>query len=252
MNTVSRHVSWFKAVQIMHRLLVRQLLTKGRLVALLAVGFAYLAFATLVVRSNASTSTDQELLRVAVELMANLGFTLVVPIVSLVFASAAFGDLNEDSTLVYIWLRPMDRMPVVLGAWFAAVTVSLPLSLLPLLLSTLFSYVDGSLVTSTLLAVLIVNLAYCAVFLFLGLLTKNAVVWGIGYILIWEGFVSQISELGGRIAIRGYARSTMQVITDVNLVNGQPSLVISILVPASMVLVALVLSTLRLRSLNVD
>ena len=65
-------------------------------------------------------------------MISDLGFTTLVPIVALVFASAALGDMREDGTLVYLWLRPMDRWPVVVGAWLASITVSLPLTLVPL------------------------------------------------------------------------------------------------------------------------
>ena len=71
--------------------------------------------------------------------MANLGFTLLVPIVALVFAAAAFGDAREDGTLVYLWLRPMDRWPVVVGAWLAAITVSLPITVVPLAISAVLA-----------------------------------------------------------------------------------------------------------------
>ena len=32
-------------------------------------------------------------------------------------ALAALGDMREDGTLVYLWLRPMDRWAIVVGAW---------------------------------------------------------------------------------------------------------------------------------------
>ena len=44
----------------------------------------------------------------------------VLPVVALVFAGAAIGDLRDDKTLVYLWLRPMDRWPIVVGAALAA------------------------------------------------------------------------------------------------------------------------------------
>ncbi len=52
--------------------------------------------------------------------MASVGFGLVLPVVALVFGGAALGELREDKTLVYLWLRPMDRWPIVVGAAGAA------------------------------------------------------------------------------------------------------------------------------------
>ena len=175
----------------------------------------------------------------------------MVPIVALVFAAAAFGDLKEDGTLVYLWLRPMDRWSVVVGGWLASVTVSLPVTLVPLTVAAFIADVGSELVWATVLACVVGNLAYSAVFMLLGLFTKNSVVWGIAYILIWEGLVAGISGVGEKLAIRGYTRSIIAEQTGVDLYLGDLSMGVAVVVPSLVVIAAIVLSTLRLRSLDV-
>ena len=98
----------------------------GRIAALLGVGVIVSLVVALVSRAGGEDESARRGSRDSEsKLMSNLGFTIVVPIVALVFASAAFGDLKEDGTLVYLWLRPMDRWPMVVGGWLASVTVSL-------------------------------------------------------------------------------------------------------------------------------
>lgn len=250
---MTRYVPALRAIGMTQRLFVRQLLVTGRVVALFAVG-VIVSVVVVVVSRNLRDGRDgdiEEVVRFGVESMANLGFTVVVPIVALVFAVAAFGDLKDDGTLVYLWLRPMDRWPTVVGAALAAVTVSLPVTLIPLTITALLADVGYGLVWATVLACLIGNLAYTAVFMLLGLLTKNAVAWGIGYILLWEGLVAGVSNVGERLAIRGYTRSIIAQQTGVDLALGNLSLGVAIVVPALVVVVALVLSTVRLRSLDV-
>ena len=248
---MSRYVSSLRAIVITHRLLVRQLLTKGRVAALFSVGVVISLVVALVSRTVGDDESAQVALELGVELMSNLGFTIVVPIVALVFAAAAFGDLKEDGTLVYLWLRPMDRWPMVVGAWLGSVTVSLPLTLVPLTAAAFIADVGSELVLATVLACVVGNLAYSAVFMLLGLLTKNSVVWGIGYILIWEGLVAGISGVGEKLAIRGYTRSIIAEQTGVDLYLGDLSMGVAVVVPALVVIAAVVLSTLRLRSLDV-
>lgn len=251
MNRANVFVPDARCIAIVHRLLLRSLVTKGRVVALLVVGILVGVVVAAVARANAADLSAIAFLELGVDLMTTLGLILVVPIVSLVFASAAFGDLREDATLVYLWLRPMNRWPIVVGAWLAVVTVSLPLILFPLTSAALIANVDVSLVSSTVLACVVGNLAYSAVFVLLGLLTKNAVSWGVGYVLIWEGLIAELGSFGERLAIRGYTRSIFSGITDVNLSTGNYSLLVAILVPAIVVVVALWLSSRRLSSLDV-
>ena len=248
---MSRYVSGLRAIVITHRLVFRQLLTKGRVAALFSVGVVISLVVALVSRTVGDDESAQVALELGVELMSNLGFTIVVPIVALVFAAAAFGDLKEDGTLVYLWLRPMDRWPMVVGAWLGSVTVSLPLTLVPLTAAAFIADVGSELVWATVLACVVGNLAYSAVFMLLGLLTKNSVVWGIGYILIWEGLVAGISGVGEKLAIRGYTRSIIAEQTGVDLYLGDLSMGVAVVVPALVVIAAVVLSTLRLRSLDV-
>ena len=245
------YVSGLRAIVITHRLLVRQLLTKGRIAALLGVGIIVSLVVALVSRTVRDDESAQVTLKLGVELMSKLGFTIVVPIVALVFAAAAFGDLKEDGTLVYLWLRPMDRWPMVVGAWLGSVTVSLPLTLVPLTAAAFIADVGSDLVWATVLACVVGNLAYSAVFMLLGLFTKNSVVWGIAYILIWEGLVAGISGVGEKLAIRGYTRSIIAEQTGVDLYLGDLSMGVAVVVPALVVIAAIVLSTLRLRSLDV-
>ena len=128
----------------MYRLVLRQLVTRGRLVALLLVGAVVAAVAAAV---GASDEIDDPL-EAAVRVIADLGFTTLVPIVALVFATAALGDPRDDGTLVYLWLRPMDRWPVVIGAWLAALTVSLPLTIVPLGVAAVLVDGGGTLVSA--------------------------------------------------------------------------------------------------------
>ena len=236
-----------RALVLAYRLLLRQLVTRGRLVALLAVGVAVTGVAWAV---GASDEIDEPL-EAAVQVISNLGFAVLVPVVALVFASASLGDAREDGTLVYLWLRPMDRWPVVVGAWLAAITVSLPLTVVPLGAAALLSGGGAELLGATTLAALVGVIAYSALFVLLGLLVKNSIVWGLGYVLVWEGIVAAFGSFAAKLAIRGYTRSILTAITDIDLDLGDLPLAAGIVVPLLAAVVALVLGAVRLRDMDV-
>lgn len=240
-------VSPARAVSLTYRLLLRQLVTRGRLLALLAVGIAVAGVAWAV---GASDEIDDPL-EAAVQVISNLGFAALVPIVALVFASASLGDAREDGTLVYLWLRPIDRWPVVVGAWLAAITVSLPLTVVPLGAAALLSGGGAELLGATTLAAVVGVVAYSALFVLLGLVVKNSIVWGLGYVLVWEGIVAAFGSFAAKLAIRGYTRSILTSITDVDLDLGDLPLAAGIVVPLLAAAVALALAARRLRDMDV-
>lgn len=242
-----RSVSPAAAIGLTYRLLLRQLVSRGRVLALLAVGLAVAAVAWAV--GSSSDVTDP--LEASVGVIAGLGFTVVVPVVSLVFATAALGDAREDGTLVYLWLRPIDRWPVVVGAWLAALTVSLPLTLGPLALAAVLSGEAGTIFGATMVASIVGVVAYSAVFLLVGLLVKNPIVWGLGYVLIWEGVISAFGSSAAQLAISGYTRSIVTAMTDVDVDLGDQSLAAGVIVPILVAVVALFVAARRLDGMDV-
>lgn len=235
------------AIGLSYRVLLRQLVTRGRLLALLAVGVVVAGVAWAV---GASDEIDDPL-EAAVQVISNLGFAVLVPVVALVFASASLGDAREDGTLVYLWLRPIDRWPVVIGAWLAAITVSLPLTVIPLGVAALLSGGGAELLGATTLASVVGVIAYSALFVLLGLLVKNSIVWGLGYVLVWEGIVAAFGSFAAKLAIRGYTRSILTSITDIDLDLGDLPLAAGIVVPLLAAAVALALASRRLRDMDV-
>lgn len=244
---MSRVVAPGRAMGLSYGIVLRQLITRGRIASLVLVG----AVVTAVAFAVGAADDRRDPVETGVRLISDLGFTTLVPIVALVFASAALGDMREDGTLVYLWLRPMDRWPIVVGAWLAAVTVSLPLTLLPLLASSIAVDGGSSLVGATAVAGTVGVLAYTAVFVLVGLLLKNAIVWGLGYVLIWEGIVAAFGSFAAKLAIRGYTRSILTSVTEVDLDLGDLSLGAGIVVPLMASVVALGLASYRLRVMDI-
>lgn len=240
-------VSPFEAFRLAYGLVLRQLVTRGRVAALLLVGVVVAVVAGAV--GAADDLSDP--LEAGVRVIADLGFTALVPIVALVFASASLGDARDDGTLVYLWLRPMDRWPVVVGAWCASVTVSLPMTIVPLGVSAVLVDRNGPLLGATVLACAVGVLAYSALFVMAGLLLKNAIVWGLAYILVWEGIVAAFGSFAAKLAIRGYTRSIITSRTGVNLDLGDLSTTVGVIVPLVAAVVALALASARLRTMDV-
>ena len=242
----TRHVAPFHGVGLVYRVVMHQLFSKGRLIALGALALiAPLA-------GFALGSSDSASLEDGVRLIASLGFAVVIPIVALVFGTASIGDLRDDKTLVYLWLRPLDRWPVVLGAALAALTIAAPMTVIPVVAAAMLTDVGGGLVSATAIAGVVGVIAYVAVFTMFGVLLKRATVWGLAYILIWEGFIAQGGAGVARFALRKYTRSILVDRTGVELRVADFSLATGVIVPLVVAVVAIAVASWRLSHLDVD
>ena len=179
---------------------LRVLANRSRILAMGGLGLLGLVVAFAIGRY---TTTTQD----AADFVALFGLAVLVPVTALVIASAGFGDTVDDLTLVYLWLRPVARWQVVVATLLASLTITAPLTILPVALAPVVMGASSSLVLPAFSAAAVGLLAYATLFTALGLVTKRALMWGLLYILIWEGFVAQAGGNSARLAMRSYTQS---------------------------------------------
>lgn len=228
------------------RLVLRTQLTKGRGAALGSVSLLGMVLALAVGRA-----AEADRFQASFELVEAFGLSLLVPITALVFASAALGDPAEDGTLVYLWLRPISRFKIALSSLAGAVAVALPFGVLPTVAIAAISGGGGALITGSLLASTIALVAYSTLFLGLGLIVRRALVWGLAYVLIWEGFVARSGTGAARLSVLVYARSVLADIAGREAPRLASSTTIGVIVPLVIGALALALTTSFLRRLDV-
>lgn len=222
-----------------YRLLLRSVCTKGRLVAI-----GLLAALSVLTAVAAAVGTGDSLDEAVGFVNGNIA--TLIPVAVLVFGAAVLGDLIDDGSLVYLWLRPVPSWLHVLAAWAATVTVVVPLVLVPVVLATAIIDTSPEVIGAAILGGLVAIAAYAGLFVTLGVRFKRALPWGLVYILIWEGFVASAGKTATKLAVRSYVRSILSSMTDVSLKLGNFSLAVGVIVPLVAGAVALLYASRRL------
>jgi ABC-2 type transport system permease protein len=231
---------------IAYRLVLGQVRSVGRIVALFALSLTATIAGFAVGTSDAATVDN------GAAVIANLGFAVVVPVVCLVFAGGAIGDLREDKTLVYLWLRPIGRWPIVVGAAAAALTIATPIVLPTVVVAAMLTGLGSDLVVATLLATTVGLVTYTSLFTMLGVWLQRHIVWGLAYILIWEGFIALGGPGVAQFAIRTYTRSILVDRTGADLVGADFSTLTAVIVPSIVSVVSLAVASWRLSHQDID
>ncbi len=226
---------------LVYRLLLRTLVTRGRLAALVAIGLVGVLIGLLL--RVADVSSADRTLAISRDLLGGYGLNLVVPVTALVFASAAFGDPTDDRTMVYLWLTPLPRWRLVAAGWGAALTVAGPVAVLPVVLAAAVAGADGRLVAAAAAGAAAATIGYTALFLGLGLLVRRALAWGLAYVLIWELAVARVAKGAARLSVSVYARSVLSDIGEVAKPANAAALTTSLIVLTLVVLGAVALTT---------
>jgi ABC-2 type transport system permease protein len=170
----------------------RSLLGRRRTIVLLLLPMALLALCTLArVLAELDDDIARELDRtLAPDLLGAFGIAVLMPLLSLVAGTGSIGPEIDEGSIVYLLAKPISRYSIVVTKLLVAVGVVVVFGVLPVLAAGVVLTGElGAVSVGHALGALAGGTAYAALFLLLAVLTKNAVVIGLIYALIWESLV---------------------------------------------------------------
>jgi ABC-2 type transport system permease protein len=228
-----------------------QLLAGRRLVII-----ALLVALPLVLPAVFAAGADVEPATFTLELFRQLVLPVLLPVVTLTFATSSLGSELRDGTVTNLLLKPIPR-PAVLGAKYLAAVVSSLVVLLPA--ETVGHVVAAGGLGSTdllggmLLATVVGILAYCALGLLLSLLMARALLVGLAYALLWEGAVVSVAPSAASLSIRGYTEGVLAAVLRGGGLGLETRLgpVSATVLAAVVTLAALVLAVRRLERMDI-
>ena len=181
---------------------IRGLLGRRRilLVGLLAMSPVGVA---LILALGGGSGTSAEDLR---QLYESLVMTTVVPLVALILGTTAIGAEIDDGTVIHLLARPVGRSWIVLAKMLVAATSGVMLcGTSALLTGLLLVGLDvPRLVLGMLGGTAVAVIAYTAVFVTLSVWSGRALIVGLGYVLLWEGFIASFFSGTRLLSIREY------------------------------------------------
>ena len=230
-------------------LTVRQLTGRWRLVIMTVLALVPVVFTALIVRGSTTPFVEEFDIIVISTMLAGT----IAPLIMVSIASVAFSNEIEDRTLANLTLSPIPRWKIVAPKLAGAVAVATPFILGSALATSALAYNrDGTAILAVTLAVFVGLLAYASAFVWLGLVTKQAIGVGLLYIVLWEGFFSGYVSGIRLLSIRFYAVAMMHGLdprrfVDMRHVPLEPA----IWVLAGVVALFFFLSVRRLRRMDV-
>lgn len=190
-----------------------------------------------------------------------LGFfsATLLPLATLVLATAALGDEIEDRTLQYLSLKPIGRFGIVFQKFLAILIVAVPIVWIGIAVTWgIVSFGHYSemrdLLMPALYSSLVAIVGFGSLFLFISLIIQRALLVGVFYVFIWESALTRYLAGIRAISIRHYTQSLFIRLVDdrrfaIPQVSAQSTVIITV---AAICVVCLLLSTWRLRSMSLE
>lgn len=166
------------------QLTARSLLGRRRALVLLALPAVLLVLCVLV---RWLGGPDDE---VSSRLLRGFALGTVIPLFALIAGTGAIGPEIDDGSIVYLLAKPLRRPAIVRTKLAVAVGTVVGLAALPTFLAGLvLAGTAQRLAVGYAVGVAVAGTAYCALFLLLAVLSRNAVVLGLVYALLWESLI---------------------------------------------------------------
>ena len=155
---------------------------------------------------------------VAIDVFAALTLGLAIPLVALILGTGALGTQIDDGTIVYLLVKPVPRRTVILGAMLVAAPATAALAVPATLLSgfLVLGTTVPELQVGMAIGALLASVLYGTVFVTLSVLTGRALILGLGYLLVWEGFVTSLLPGTQILSIREYAMAVTNAVAGID------------------------------------
>ena len=162
--------------------------TLGRRRALLfAVPAVVLIALTLVLRAANPVGVQWP-----ANVLGTFGFSVLLPLTALIIGTGVLGAEIDDGSVVHLLATPVRRLDVIITKFAVAVGLTALFAAVPELIAGLLAPNSGKLAWALFVGALVGSVVYSAVFVLASVVTTRAIAFGLLYVAIWEGALSNV------------------------------------------------------------
>ncbi|MHA4776329.1 ABC transporter permease [Streptomyces sp. MSC1_001] len=163
--------------------------------------------------------------QVAADVLGGFALATMVPLIGVIAGTGAIGPEIDDGSIVYLLSKPVKRSSIIFTKLIVAIAVTMVFSAVPTLIAGFILNGNGQQVAvAYTVAALVASIAYSALFLLLGTISRHAVVIGLVYALVWETLFGSLIAGARTLSVQQWALALAQKVTGDGLVTSDVAL----------------------------
>lgn len=181
------------------------------------------------------------------------GFALatMVPLIGVIAGTGAIGPEIDDGSVLYLLSKPVKRPTIISTKFVVATGVTVLFSAVPTLLAGFILNGNGQqLAVAYALAATVASVAYSAMFLLLGTVTRHAVIVGLVYALVWESLFGSLVPGARTLSVQQWSLALAQKVSDSGPVTSVVSLPTGVVLLLVVTVAAIWFAGRKLRTLT--
>ncbi|MFE3600739.1 ABC transporter permease [Streptomyces sp. NPDC059142] len=205
------------------RLTYRALLGRRRAAILFALPALLILMSVAVRMFNGAD--DQ----VASEVLGGFALATMVPLIGVIAGTGAIGPEIDDGSIVYLLSKPVKRSAIIFTKLIVAIAVTMAFSAIPTFIAGWILNGNGQQIAiAYTVAALVASVAYSALFLLLGTVSRHAVVIGLVYALVWETLFGSLVSGARTLSVQQWALALAQRIGDGSTITSDVGLPLAV------------------------
>lgn len=189
--------------------------------------------------------------QVAADVLGGFALATMVPIIGVIAGTGSIGPEIDDGSVVYLLSKPVKRSTIIFTKLIVAVAVTMVFSAVPTFVAGLILNGNGQqIAVAYTVAALVASIAYAAVFLLLGTVTRHAVVFGLVYALVWEALFGSLVSGARTLSVQQWALAVAQKVAGGELVTSDVGLSTAVILLAAVTAGATWYAGQKLRTLK--
>lgn len=188
---------------------LRQMVGKWRLIIILVLVALPVGLSVLL---HALVGDDDEFAEAFPQLIFDgMLIGVIMPIVIMTLATAAFGNEIEDRTLNVLVLKPVPRYAIVMPKLLASMIVGGSLLVVAAVAIVVIALSEGGATAAIAASVSVATgvVTYAALFTWMGLISAKALGFALVYVFLWEQFLTRFISGIKYFSVREYSLSIL-------------------------------------------
>ncbi|MEU9980344.1 ABC transporter permease [Streptomyces sp. NPDC050856] len=189
--------------------------------------------------------------QVAADVLGGFALATMVPLIGVIAGTGAIGPEIDDGSIVYLLAKPVKRPTIIFTKLIVAIAVTMAFSAVPTLVAGLILNGNGQQVAvAYTVAALVASIAYSALFLLLGTVSRHAVVIGLVYALVWEALFGSLISGARTLSVQQWALAVAEKVSGEGLVASDVGLPLAAVLLAAVTVAATWYAGQKLRALT--
>ncbi|KQX09657.1 hypothetical protein ASC82_27660 [Streptomyces sp. Root431] len=189
--------------------------------------------------------------QVAADVLGGFALATMVPLIGVIAGTGAIGPEIDDGSIVYLLSKPVKRSSIIFTKLIVAIAVTMVFSAVPTLIAGFVLNGNGQQVAvAYTVAALVASIAYSALFLLLGTVSRHAVVIGLVYALVWETLFGSLISGAKTLSVQQWSLALAEKVTGDSLIDSEVGLTTATVLLVAVTVVATWFAGYKLRTLT--